>query len=196
MSSWLSCRTSATVPAGLKATTTTRCVRPCASCGSHATSTAVFGNAGTNDQHAFFQMLHQGADVLPLEIVAVRKASHPLPGHQQKLLANALAQTQALMVGKASDDGHRHFPGNRPSITLLLDQLTPTSLGALVALYEHRTFVTGVLWGINSFDQWGVELGKQLANKILPELGGDEKVQGHDSSTNGLINAFKHMRGQ
>ena len=110
------------------------------------TSPVLWGEPGTNGQHAFFQMLHQGAEVLPLEIVAVRKASHPLPGHQQKLLANALAQTQALMVGKASDDGHRHFPGNRPSTLILLEALTPTTLGALIALQEHRVFVSGSRW--------------------------------------------------
>ncbi|WP_312780316.1 glucose-6-phosphate isomerase [Acidovorax temperans] len=151
-----------------------------------ATSPAIWGEPGTNGQHAFFQMLHQGADVLPLEIVAVRKASHPLPGHQQKVLANALAQTQALMVGKASDDGHRHFPGNRPSTLILLDALTPTTLGALIALQEHRVFVSGSLWGINSFDQWGVELGKVLA-KDLETRWDSGDLAGLDGSTAGLL---------
>ena len=155
-----------------------------------ATSPAIWGEPGTNGQHAFFQMLHQGADVLPLEIVAVRKASHPLPGHQQKLLANALAQTQALMVGKASDDGHRHFPGNRPSTLILLDALTPTTLGALIALQEHRVFVSGSLWGINSFDQWGVELGKVLA-KDLETRWDSGDLAGLDGSTAGLLQMLR-----
>lgn len=155
-----------------------------------ATSPAIWGEPGTNGQHAFFQMLHQGADVLPLEIVAVRKASHPLPGHQQKVLANALAQTQALMVGKASDDGHRHFPGNRPSTLILLEALTPTTLGALIALQEHRVFVNGSLWGINSFDQWGVELGKVLA-KDLETRWDSGDLAGLDGSTAGLLQMLR-----
>ena len=155
-----------------------------------ATSPAIWGEPGTNGQHAFFQMLHQGADVLPLEIVAVRRASHPLPGHQQKVLANALAQTQALMVGKASDDGHRHFPGNRPSTLILLDALTPTTLGALIALQEHRVFVSGSLWGINSFDQWGVELGKVLA-KDLETRWDSGDLAGLDGSTAGLLQMLR-----
>ena len=156
----------------------------------YATAPAIWGEPGTNGQHAFFQMLHQGADVLPLEIVAVRKASHPLPGHQQKVLANALAQTQALMVGKASDDGHRHFPGNRPSTLMLLDALTPTTLGALIALQEHRVFVSGSLWGINSFDQWGVELGKVLA-KDLETRWESGDLAGLDGSTAGLLQMLR-----
>ncbi|KJA09712.1 glucose-6-phosphate isomerase [Acidovorax temperans] len=155
-----------------------------------ATSPAIWGEPGTNGQHAFFQMLHQGADVLPLEIVAVRKASHPLPGHQQKVLANALAQTQALMVGKASDDGHRHFPGNRPSTLILLDALTPATLGALIALQEHRVFVSGSLWGINSFDQWGVELGKVLAKDLETRWDSGE-LAGLDGSTAGLLQMLR-----
>ena len=154
------------------------------------TSPVLWGEPGTNGQHAFFQMLHQGADVLPLEIVAVRRASHPLPGHQQKVLANALAQTQALMVGKASDDGHRHFPGNRPSTLILLDALTPTTLGALIALQEHRVFVSGSLWGINSFDQWGVELGKVLA-KDLETRWDSGDLAGLDGSTAGLLQMLR-----
>ncbi|MFT4242838.1 MAG: glucose-6-phosphate isomerase [Acidovorax sp.] len=152
----------------------------------YATSPVLWGEPGSNGQHAFFQMLHQGADVLPLEIIAVRRAAHPLPGHHQMLLANALAQAQALMAGKADGDGHRHFPGNRPSTFLLLDALTPASLGALVALQEHRVFVSGSLWGINSFDQWGVELGKALARDLESRLG-TEDVAGLDASTAGLL---------
>lgn len=155
-----------------------------------ATSPALWGEPGTNGQHAFFQMLHQGTDVLPLEIVAVRHPSHNLGGHHAKLLANALAQAQALMMGRNSLDGHRHFPGNRPSTMLLLDSLTPASLGALVALHEHRVFVSGSLWGINSFDQWGVELGKVLAQDLEPRLlSGD--TSGLDGSTAGLIDRLR-----
>ena len=158
----------------------------------YATSPVLWGEPGTNGQHAFFQMLHQGTDVLPLELIAVRKPTHPLKGHHNKLLANALAQAQALMVGKVSDDdGHRHFPGNRPSTFLLLDALTPASLGALIALQEHRVFVSGSLWGINSFDQWGVELGKVLARDIEARLGSGDAT-GLDGSTAGLL---KRLRG-
>ncbi len=156
-----------------------------------ATSPVLWGEPGTNGQHAFFQMLHQGGDVLPLEIVAVRDAAHALEGHQPKVLANALAQTQALMVGKAGDDGHRHFPGNRPSTFLLLESLTPTSLGALIALQEHRVFVSGSLWGINSFDQWGVELGKVLAKDLEARLDSGD-MTGLDGSTAGLL---RRLRG-
>lgn len=157
----------------------------------YATSPVLWGEPGTNGQHAFFQMLHQGSDVLPLEIVAVRKPSHPLAGHHEQVLANALAQAQALMVGKASDDGHRHFPGNRPSTFLLLESLTPESLGALIALQEHRVFVSGALWGINSFDQWGVELGKVLARDLQQRLANGD-ASGLDASTAGLLH---RMRG-
>lgn len=151
-----------------------------------ATSPVLWGEPGTNGQHAFFQMLHQGTDVVPLEIIAVRQATHPLPGHNDKLLANALAQAQALMLGQHSEGGHRHFPGNRPSTFLLLDSLTPGSLGALIALQEHRVFVSGSVWGINSFDQWGVELGKVLAKNIEERLASGD-VQGLDGSTAGLL---------
>ena len=151
-----------------------------------ATSPVLWGEPGSNGQHAFFQMLHQGTDVLPLEIVAVRQSAHGLPGHHEMLLANALAQAQALMLGRASDCGHRHFPGNRPSTFLLLDALTPTSLGALIALQEHRVFVSGALWGINSFDQWGVELGKVLANDLQQRLASGN-VEGLDASTAGML---------
>ena len=152
----------------------------------YATSPVLWGEPGTNGQHAFFQMLHQGTDVLPLELIAVRQPTHPLKGHHNKLLANALAQAQALMVGKESEDGHRHFPGNRPSTFLLLDELSPASLGALIALQEHRVFVSGSLWGINSFDQWGVELGKVLAKDIEARLDSGDAT-GLDGSTAGLL---------
>ena len=150
------------------------------------TSPIPWGESGTNGQHAYFQMLHQGTDVVPVEFVAVKKARHHLEGHHDLLLANVLAQAQALMQGKADAGGHKHFPGNRPSTLLLLDDLTPASLGALIALQEHRVFVTGALWGINSFDQWGVELGKVLAKDIAPRLQNGD-VSGLDGSTAGLL---------
>ena len=179
-----------------------------------ATSPALWGEPGTNGQHAYFQMLHQGTDVVPVEFVAVKKARHGLAGHQTLLLANVLAQAQALMVGKSDtagppqgvaaptggsephavgergapllSGGHKNFPGNRPSTFLLLDELTPTTLGALIALQEHRVFVSGSVWGINSFDQWGVELGKVLAKDVEARLLSGN-TQGLDGSTAGLL---------
>ena len=152
----------------------------------YGTSPVLWGEPGTNGQHAFFQMLHQGTDVVPVEFVAVKKARHQLEGHQTLLLSNVLAQAQALMVGKVDAGGHRNFPGNRPSTFLLLDKLTPTSLGALIALQEHRVFVSGAVWGINSFDQWGVELGKVLAKDAQARLASGD-VTGLDGSTAGLL---------
>jgi glucose-6-phosphate isomerase len=151
-----------------------------------ATSPVLWGEPGTNGQHAYFQMLHQGTDVIPVEFIAVREASHALAGHHDQLLANALAQAQALMQGKPDAGGHRDFPGNRPSTFFVLDRLDPAALGALLALYEHRVFVSGAVWGINSFDQWGVELGKVLARDIAPRLGTGD-VSGLDPSTAGLL---------
>ena len=178
-----------------------------------ATSPVVWGEPGTNAQHAYFQMLHQGSDVVPVEFIAVKTPAHGHADMHAKLLANCLAQSQALMVGKSSDEAaressptaapgiaravlaaQRSFSGNRPSTTLLLDALTPRSLGALVAMYEHRVFTSGALWGINSFDQWGVELGKALAGALLPRLaGGDASVdvQGLDGSTAGLLQRLR-----
>jgi glucose-6-phosphate isomerase len=150
------------------------------------TSPIPWGESGTNGQHAYFQMLHQGTDVVPVEFVAVKKARHTLQGHHELLLANVLAQAQALMQGKSDAGGHKHFPGNRPSTVLLLEDLTPASLGALIALQEHRVFVSGALWGINSFDQWGVELGKVLAKDIATRLHSGDTT-GMDGSTAGLL---------
>ena len=150
------------------------------------TSPVLWGESGTNGQHAYFQMLHQGTDVVPVEFVAVKTPKHSLPDHHNLLLANVLAQAQALMLGKAEAGGHKNFPGNRPSTFLLLDELSPKTLGALIALQEHRVFVSGSLWGINSFDQWGVELGKVLAKDVERRLlSGD--VDALDSSTAGLL---------
>ena len=173
------------------------------------TSPVVWGEPGTNGQHAYFQMLHQGTDVIPVEFIAVQRASHTLGDQHQKLLANCLAQSQALMLGKSTQVAmnenvptagvdfdratlahHRTFPGNRPSTTLILDALTPRSLGALVALYEHRVWTSGALWGINSFDQWGVELGKALCNDLLPRLVSGQ-TQGLDGSTSGLLQRLR-----
>jgi glucose-6-phosphate isomerase len=177
------------------------------------TSPVLWGEPGTNGQHAYFQMLHQGTDVIPVEFIAVKQPQHGASGEladkladqHRKLLANCLAQSQALMQGKTAAEAltekaptasatldrevlarHRSFPGNRPSTTLVLDALTPRSLGALIALYEHRVFVTGALWGINSFDQWGVELGKALCNQLLPRLASGDTA-GLDGSTAGLL---------
>ncbi len=170
-----------------------------------ATSPVVWGEPGTNGQHAYFQMLHQGSDVIPVEFIAVRTPANDLHEQHRMLLANCLAQSQALMEGKTAEEAarekaptaaadmapavlarHRSFPGNRPSTTLVLDALTPASLGALIALCEHRVFTSGALWGIDSFDQWGVELGKALCNRLLPRfLSGD--TAGLDASTAGLL---------
>jgi glucose-6-phosphate isomerase len=155
-----------------------------------ATSPVLWGEPGTNGQHAYFQMLHQGTDVVPVEFVAVKKPTHTLENHHELLLANVLAQAQALMVGKADAGGHKHFTGNRPSTFLLLDALTPASFGALIALQEHRVFASGAVWGINSFDQWGVELGKVLARDVEARLlKGD--VSGLDGSTAGLLQILR-----
>lgn len=153
----------------------------------HATATAVFGNAGTNDQHAFFQMLHQGTDVIPVDFIAVRRAAEGPERQQTLLLANAIAQAEALMTG-ADNPGqaHRQFPGDRPSSFILLERLTPAALGALIALHEHKVFVEATLWGINPFDQWGVELGKTLAGAVLADLEGGA-AGAHDPSTAALI---------
>jgi glucose-6-phosphate isomerase len=152
----------------------------------YGTSPVLWGEPGTNGQHAYFQMLHQGTDVVPLEIIAVTKPTHRLAKHHELLLANAIAQAQALMLGKADQGGHKHFKGNRPSTFLLLDELTPSSLGAMIALQEHRVFVSGSVWGINSFDQWGVELGKVLAQDIHARMASGH-VAGLDASTAGLL---------
>ncbi len=152
----------------------------------YGTSPVLWGEPGTNGQHAYFQMLHQGTDVVPLEFIAVKKPTHKLADHHELLLANAIAQAQALMLGQHDAGGHQHFTGNRPSTFLLLDELTPASLGALIALQEHRVFVSGAVWGINSFDQWGVELGKVLARDIHARiLSGD--AAGLDASSAGLL---------
>jgi len=171
----------------------------------YATSPVVWGEPGTNGQHAFFQMLHQGSDVVPVEFIVVRRPTHGHADLHRKLLANALAQSQALMLGKTAEQAlrekpptaaagidaaviarHRSFPGNRPSTTLVLDALTPRALGALLALYEHRVFTSAAIWGLNAFDQWGVELGKALCNELLPRFDSGD-MAGLDASTAGLL---------
>ncbi len=170
-----------------------------------ATGPVVWGEIGTNSQHAYFQLLHQGTDLVPVDFIASLQPTHDLPGHQASLLANCFAQSEAFMRGKTAAEvraelqaqampaaqidalvPHKVFAGNRPSNTILLPALTPSMLGALIALYEHKVFVQGVIWDINSYDQWGVELGKVLAQSILGELQGKPAGE-HDSSTRGLI---------
>ena len=155
-----------------------------------STSPVVWGEPGTNGQHAYFQMLHQGTDVVSVEFIAVKEAAHSLGGHHEQLIANALAQSQALMQGQRDEGGHKDFPGNRPSTFFILERLDPQSFGALIAMYEHRVFVSGTIWGIDSFDQWGVELGKVLARDIAPRLASGD-VQGLDASTAGLLKRLR-----
>ena len=144
-----------------------------------------WGGAGTDTQHSFFQALHQGTQIVPADFIGVVKADHPHAANHAALLANLLAQTEALANGQDSDDPHRRYPGNRPSTLLLLDALTPQSLGMLIALYEHSVYLQSVLWGINAFDQFGVELGKQVASRLLPALRGES--QAHDAVTRALL---------
>jgi glucose-6-phosphate isomerase len=180
---------------------------------SYTTGPIVWGEPGTNGQHAFYQLIHQGTLLIPCDFIAFAQSHNPIGDHQAKLLSNFFAQTEALMNGKTEEEVEEEllksgksveevaklapfkiFEGNRPTNSILGKKLTPHVLGALVALYEHKIFTQGVIWNIFSFDQWGVELGKQLANKILPELQGEEAVASHDSSTNGLINLYKQLR--
>jgi glucose-6-phosphate isomerase len=179
----------------------------------YATGPVIWGEPGTNGQHAFYQLIHQGTHLIPCDFIATAQSHNALGDHHEKLLSNFFAQTEALMNGKAEEEVESEllragvngeevaritpfkiFEGNRPTNSFLLKKLTPFALGQLIALYEHKIFVQGVIWNIFSFDQWGVELGKQLANRILPELASDEPVRSHDVSTNGLINAYKQMR--
>lgn len=180
----------------------------------YQTGPIIWGEPGTNGQHAFYQLIHQGTKLIPADFIAPVDSLNPVGDHHEKLLANFFAQTEALMMGKTEEQvvaelkdagkseeeieklkQFKIFEGNRPTNSLLVSVLTPHQLGSLIALYEHKIFVQGVIWNVFSFDQWGVELGKQLAKAILPELKGDTPVTSHDSSTNGLINAFKAMRG-
>ena len=179
----------------------------------YQTGPIIWGEPGTNGQHAFYQLIHQGTKLIPCDFIASAQTHNPLGDHHTKLLSNFFAQTEALMKGKSAEkvteelkaEGKtdkeieallpfKVFEGNRPTNSILIKKITPRALGSLIALYEHKIFVQGVIWNIFSFDQWGVELGKQLANAILPELQGDKDVTNHDTSTNGLINAYKEMR--
>ncbi len=181
----------------------------------YQTGPIVWGEPGTNGQHAFYQLIHQGTQCIPADFLAPAVSLNAIGDHHAKLLSNFFAQTEALMRGKSEKEivgeltqagksdreirqllPHKRFDGNRPTNAILFKQLTPRTLGSLIAMYEHKIFVQGVIWNIFSFDQWGVELGKQLANRILPELAGDRTVASHDTSTNGLINAFKAFRGE
>lgn len=180
---------------------------------SYQTGPIVWGEPGTNGQHAFYQLIHQGTKLIPCDFIAPAISHNAIGDHHVKLLSNFFAQTEALMNGKTPEEvraeleksgltpdevakllPYKVFTGNRPTNSFLLKEITPRSLGSLIALYEHKIFIQGVIWNIYTFDQWGVELGKQLANKILPELQGTEAVTGHDGSTNGLINEWKKMR--
>ncbi|WP_313366888.1 glucose-6-phosphate isomerase [Sphingobacterium mizutaii] len=179
----------------------------------YETGPIIWGEPGTNGQHAFYQLIHQGTKLIPCDFIAPAISHNPLGNHHQMLLSNFFAQTEALMNGKSEDEvvaelekagkseeeikeltPFKIFEGNRPTNSFLIREITPKTLGALIALYEHKIFVQGIIWNIFSFDQWGVELGKQLANQILPELEGNGAVESHDSSTNGLINQYKNWR--
>ena len=178
------------------------------------TGPVIWGEPGTNGQHAFYQLIHQGTRMVPCDFLAPIESMHPVGNHHQLLLSNFFAQTEALMLGKTGEEvrtelagsglsdqeiqalvPHKLFPGNRPSNSILFQRLTPKTLGSLIAMYEHKIFVQSIVWDINAFDQWGVELGKQLAGRILPELEGTGRVTSHDASTNGLINYYKSHRG-
>ncbi|MEZ9287344.1 glucose-6-phosphate isomerase [Vibrio lentus] len=179
----------------------------------YQTGPIIWGEPGTNGQHAFYQLIHQGTKLIPSDFIAPAISHNPASDHHQKLMSNFFAQTEALAFGKTKETVEAEFlaagktaeeaaelapfkvfEGNRPTNSILVKQMTPRTLGNLIAMYEHKIFVQGVIWNIFSFDQWGVELGKQLANQILPELADDAQVTSHDSSTNGLINAFKALK--
>ncbi len=176
----------------------------------YSTGPVIWGKPGTNGQHAFFQLVHQGTKLIPADFLAAVEAQNPLGEHHVILISNFFAQTEALMRGRTPEEvraeleaeglsgevlekmiEHKSFDGNRPTNSILFQRLDPKTMGSLVAMYEHKIFVQGIIWGINSFDQMGVELGKKLANAILPELYGKDEIHGHDSSTNGLINFYK-----
>ena len=179
----------------------------------YATGPIIWGEPGTNGQHAFYQLIHQGTPLIPCDFIAAAQSQNPIGDHHEKLMSNFFAQTEALLNGKSAPQVKEElrkqglspqeikkltpfkvFKGNKPTNSILVKKLTPFALGELIALYEHKIFTQGVIWNIYSFDQWGVELGKQLANKILPELLDNRPIKSHDSSTNGLINAYKRMR--
>ena len=179
----------------------------------YSTGPIIWGEPGTNGQHAFYQLIHQGTKLVPCDFLAPINSKNPIGQHHSILLSNFFAQTEALMLGKTEDEvraelvreglegealerlvPHKIFPGNKPSNAILFDRLTPEMLGSLIAMYEHKIFVQSVIWNVNAYDQWGVELGKQLAKKILPELMMEDDVHSHDCSTNGLINYYHAHR--
>jgi glucose-6-phosphate isomerase len=173
---------------------------------SYDTGPIYWGEPGTNGQHSFYQLIHQGTRIIPCDFIAFAETLNPLGNHHDLLIANVFAQGEALAFGKTAEEvrgegspdwlvPHRTFQGNRPSNTILLQRLTPAALGKLVALYEHCVFTQGVIWNLDSFDQWGVELGKMLAQRIIPELGDAERPLGHDSSTNALIRRYRSAKG-
>ena len=178
----------------------------------YQTGPIVWGEPGTNGQHAFYQLIHQGTHLIPCDFIAPAISHNPIGDHHAILMSNFFAQTEALMNGKTEAEVEAElqgmdaeairklvpfkvFEGNRPTNSILVKKITPETLGTLIALYEHKIYVQGVIWNVYSFDQWGVELGKKLASKILPELEGSQLIVSHDSSTNGLINNFKNWRG-
>jgi glucose-6-phosphate isomerase len=160
----------------------------------YQTGPVIWGEPGTNGQHAFYQLLHQGTQIVPCDFIAAAQSHNPIGDHQDKLMSNFFAQTEGLMNGVDHQNPYRVFEGNRPTNSFLIKKITPYNLGQLIALYEHKIFVQGFIWNIYSFDQWGVELGKVLANVILPELKNEEEIKTHNSSTNGLINTYKKMK--
>ncbi len=179
----------------------------------YQTGPIIWGEPGTNGQHAFYQLIHQGTKLIPCDFLAAAKSQNPLSDHHEKLLANFFAQTEALMMGKSKEQvvqefkdagvsqdqidqlaDFKVFEGNRPTNSILFKELNARTLGSLIAMYEHKIFVQGIIWNVFSFDQWGVELGKQLAKKILPKLSGEEPINGHDGSTVGLINSYKELK--
>jgi glucose-6-phosphate isomerase len=159
----------------------------------YATGAVFWGEPGTNGQHSFYQLIHQGTRLIPADFIAFLRTLNPLGDHHDILIANVLAQSEALAFGQHNEEPYREFEGNRPSSTLLAEALTPHTLGALVALYEHSVFVQGVVWDVNSFDQWGVELGKVLAKRIVGEIQEGGELS-HDSSTNALIERYRSAR--
>jgi glucose-6-phosphate isomerase len=161
----------------------------------YETGAIYWGEPGTNGQHSFYQLIHQGTKLIPADFIGFAHTLNPLGDHHDLLMANVFAQTEALAFGREADEPYRTFEGNRPTNTILVDRLTPETLGKLVALYEHSVFTQGTIWGINSFDQWGVELGKVLAKRIASELESVEEPElAHDSSTNALIRRYRKSR--
>ncbi len=181
----------------------------------YPTGPVIWGEPGTNGQHAFYQLIHQGTSVIPADFLIAANPHEEMAPHHEKLVANVLAQSEALMLGKTKEEvvaeltaqgldkahikaltPHKMFPGNRPSNTIMYSKLTPETLGSLVALYEHKVFVQGTIWGVNSYDQWGVELGKQLAKALLPKVDGSARNEGNDASTKGLLDYYHKLKGK